>query len=412
MNTILEPIEYKGKTVPRAHHFLTKEYGRFNILLTVILLMMSIAHPMLLFAVAAIPLSWLIRQALVQLVSMKSSNPWPLDDHEYPDEFYHPDPMVEEDTSREFIRDKILESKSEVTRQVRDRTPSNWAVTGMTESRFLQFSSVEMRTGIKPKPLDVLAASDKGRQALLAVREIEKAALTEDPVIPLNEISNVDGIAGGSVDNAALFGRKNSSKGRAGERRTATILNTIACRHPDEVYVLHDLITPNDPHKPNSHIEANIDHIIIVGNLVIPLDSKNYRTTGYSQASSVDNKSWSSMKREQVLNEAVSKTLSKETMSMIYDRVDKAVKRNVKERMTIHKTLSKTILPTTLSPWVIFNWSGTLNSFVDLGLLCWSDAYPITEGELMANIEYLCDGTHYNQAAVDALSPYLESRIR
>lgn len=412
MNTILEPIEYKGKTVPRARHFLTKEYGRFNILLTVILLMMSIAHPMLLFAVAAIPLSWLIRQALVQLVSMKSSNPWPLDDHEYPDQFYHPDPMVEEDTSREFIRDKILESKSEVVREVRDRTPSNWAVTGMTESRFLQFSGVEMRTGIKPQPLDVLAASDKGRKALLAVREIEKAALTEDPVIPLNEISNVDGIAGGSVDNVALFGRKNSSKGRAGERRTAQILNTIARRHPDEVYVLHDLITPNDPHKPESHIEANIDHIIIVGNLVIPLDSKNYRATGYSQASSVDNKSWSGMKREQVLNEAIGNTLSKETMSMIYDRVDKAVKRNVKERMTIRKALSKTILPTTLSPWVIFNWSGTLNSFVDLGLLCWSNAYPITEGELMANIEYLCDGTHYNQAAVDALSQYLESRIR
>lgn len=407
----MDTIELNGKLLSRARRFLTKEYGRFNILLTVILLMMSIAHPMLLFAVATIPLSWLIRLVLVQLISMKSSNPWPLDDHEYPDEFYMPDPMVEEDTAREFIRDKILESKSEVTRQVRERTPSNWAVTGMTESRFLQFSNVDKRTGLKPLPLDVLAASDKGRKALLAVREIEKASLSEYPVIPYDEIDNVRGIAGGSVNDADLFGEINSRKGRAGERRTAQILNTIARRHPDEVYVLHDLITPNDPHMPNSHIDANIDHIIIVGNLVIPLDSKNYRSTGYSQASSVDNESWSSMKRVQVLNESIGKTLSKETMSMIYDRVDKAVKRNVKERMTIKKA-TRTILPTTLSPWVIFNWSGTLNSYVDLGLLCWSSAYPITEGELMANIEYLCDGTHYNQAAVEALSQYLEISIR
>lgn len=85
------------------------------------------------------------------------------------------------------------------------------------------------------------------------------------------------GTPGGSLTDASWLGasaRGAARVGQAGEVRTATVLDPFASAD-DGVTVLHDLMTPSRKYK------ANIDHIVVSGTTVYPIDSKVWKPGTY-----------------------------------------------------------------------------------------------------------------------------------
>lgn len=401
----------------RHHHFLMGQYGKINMILTVLFLIMSIANPMILLAAAVFPIAWVVRNIIMIIIKYRSSNPWPLSGGET---VYNTiDPLYKYEGELDDIQtaDCILASKSELDQHLKmpEKMPLNWEGTGETEVRFLPDHEQANKTLLRPESLDrIVTLGDKGMNAVKSVTDLKDAIESHSDGYNDGVSKNIVGIPGGSVsEGAKIFGKKNAKKGQVGEIRTASILNTIAEEHPDEIYVMHDLSMPKDPKKPLMTNNANIDHIVIIGDKVIPIDSKNYRKCGYTCIASVADDDWQNFHRQQSLDWWLRDIrINNETMHMIYERVNKCVMQEVVENQPHGATLfKKQPIPVFSSPWVVIDWSGRLDSQADLGLMEWPNAYPITEGELIANIEYLCDGTPYNKNAVDALSPYLESRI-
>ena len=401
----------------RHHHFLMGQYGKINMILTVLFLVMSIANPMILLAAAVFPIAWVVRNIIMIIIKYRSSNPWPLSGNET---VYNTiDPFYKYDGDPDDIRtaNSILASKSELDQHLKipEKIPLNWEGTGESEVRFLPDHEQANKTLLRPESLDrIVTLGDKGMNAVKRITDLKDKIADHSDGYNDGVSKNIVGIPGGSVsEGVSKFGRKNANKGRDGEIRTASILNTIAEEHPDEIYVMHDLSMPKDPKNPTRSNDANIDHIIIIGDKVIPIDSKNYKMCGYTSIANVADDDWINFHRQQSLDWRLRDIhINNETMRMIYDRVSKCVMHEVVENQPHGVTLfKKQSIPVFSSPWVVLDWSGRLDSQSDLGLMEWPNAYPITEGELIANIEYLCDGTPYDKNAVKALSPYLESRI-
>jgi hypothetical protein len=74
------------------------------------------------------------------------------------------------------------------------------------------------------------------------------------------------GVAGGGLDNASWAANASAARvGQAGERRTATILDSTVSRQGGAT-VLHDLTIPGS--------RANVDHVVVVGRTVWVIDTK------------------------------------------------------------------------------------------------------------------------------------------
>ena len=97
------------------------------------------------------------------------------------------------------------------------------------------------------------------------------------PGAPTAPARRIHGTAGGSLTDASWLGAsaKGAARvGQAGEVRTAELLNAFA-KDDDGVTVLHDLMTPSKKYK------ANIDHIVVSGSTVYPIDSKVWKPGTY-----------------------------------------------------------------------------------------------------------------------------------
>ncbi len=91
-----------------------------------------------------------------------------------------------------------------------------------------------------------------------------------------SETGRVLGTPGGSLSNPDWLGasaRGAARVGQAGEVRTAAVLDEFA--RGGSVTVLHDLMTPSKKYK------ANIDHVVVSGSTVYPIDSKVWKPGRY-----------------------------------------------------------------------------------------------------------------------------------
>lgn len=95
------------------------------------------------------------------------------------------------------------------------------------------------------------------------------------------------GVAGGGLTNATWARNAAVAKiGQAGEQRTAVMLDRFA-RQAGGVTVLHDLRIP----IPN--ITANIDHVVVSGQMVHIIDSKVWKPARYWTFHGKTRRGWS-----------------------------------------------------------------------------------------------------------------------
>lgn len=205
----------------------------------------------------------------------------------------------------------------------------------------------------------------------------------------IGDLKNVYGRPAGSLQGADKFTASTVKAGTTGELETARVLALFAERHPD-VVVIHDLMLPDVPRTrdengnkiyvrqvlPDKHNHANIDHVVVIGDRIIPVDSKNYKIVDYSPWGRGDEQAVSKLCKQEIkMDKVMSSIDSSNTFDMIYERLVRNFDPNAR----------------VVRPFIVMDGYGFETQLCTMQTFKWPGGNIMTEGELIANLEYIYD---------------------
>lgn len=228
----------------------------------------------------------------------------------------------------------------------------------------------------RPLTLDEIAM----RAPAILYNVVKPAAEDTRSLEEIGHLKNVYGRPAGSLQETGKFTASRVKTGTAGELETARILALFAERHPD-VAVLHDLKLPAIPRKekyvrqvrPDPDNHANIDHVVVIGNTIIPIDSKNYKVVDYGNSGRGNTEDVKALRRQKLdYDRVVSNIKDSKTFEMISNRL----KRNFYDH---------NVMP----PFIVMDGYGFEIPLCTMQTFRWPGGAVMTEGELLANLEFI-----------------------